>query len=198
MSIYANFMFIYPLINGRGHTQGPRRQVFNHKKSPLFSVFRIPCSVFAPSPYLCIQFIGWNQHICVISRKFLTHLSLELTADGQDQGPRTKDLHKTNGHGCVCQPLCPAKMCDRQDLSSNNRHFGQPIDPLVTRCLTLSENIILITDHTRGAHGAGWMDGWLGMWMRMWMRMWMWMSLSRRRRRWVLPRHGRLLPASEL
>lgn len=49
---------------------------------------------------------------------------------------------------CVCVCVCvswSAKMCDRQDLSSNNRHFGQPIDPLVTRCLTLSENIILIT-----------------------------------------------------
>lgn len=121
------------------------------------------CIFFVPCPllYLCIKFIGRNQHICVISRKFLNHLSLELDAEGA--GPKwTKNLHKTNGHSlaymrvyvcvqvytCVCWPLCDAKMCDRQDLSSNNRHFGQPIDPLVTRCLTLSENIILITDHT--------------------------------------------------
>lgn len=117
-------------------------------------IFFLPC----PLVYLCIKFIGRNQHICVISRKFLNHLSLELDAEGA--GPKwTKNLHKTNGHSpaympssvgvpkCVCWPLCDAKMCDRQDLSSNNRHFGQPIDPLVTRCLTLSENIILITDH---------------------------------------------------
>lgn len=46
---------------------------------------------------------------------------------------------------CVCYCWSAAKVCDRQDLSSNNRRFGQPIDPLVTRRLTLSENIVLIT-----------------------------------------------------
>lgn len=130
--------------------KGRCQQVFNHSFLALslsFSLFFSFLHCLFSSllwVYLCIKFIGRNKHICVISRKFLTHLSL---------GSNAGDLHKTSSHTialkmsfprvCVCWSA--AKVCDRQDLSSNNRRFGQPIDPLVTRRLTLSENIILIT-----------------------------------------------------
>lgn len=92
--------------------KGRGQQVFNHSllalartlsQSPtFFASHTYMHRVFFSSllwAYLCIKFIGRNKHICVISRKFLTHLSL---------GSNAGDFHKTSTHclECVCACEC--------------------------------------------------------------------------------------------